>query len=145
MSRAISASCLRGLRHRNIQVRTEANNSPVSEFLEEHVVALRRNHIELIARRNLRFLKPLIQSLEVVRSVFVLLDVVGGSVRDFLVALYLDNENVAALSDEEVRAKLSALWRVPFRDIRVRIRVSLAGRVFAPIRAKAPRLVAVGG
>lgn len=35
------ASCLRGFRHRNIQLRTETNNSTVSELLKEHVVALR--------------------------------------------------------------------------------------------------------
>ncbi|MEO8341276.1 MAG: hypothetical protein ABI604_16460, partial [Nitrospirota bacterium] len=106
--------CFRRFRHRNIQVRTEANNFYVSEFLEENVVALRRNHVELIARRNLRLLKPLVEPLEVVYSVFVFLNVIGRWVHDFLVALNLDNEDLVSLFDEEVWAKLPAFRSIPF-------------------------------
>ena len=114
LASCLSLSRLRSFRHRNIQIRTKTDDPAVPELLKEHVVALRRNHVELIARRNLRLLKPLVEPLEVVRRVFVLLDVVGGRLDNFLVALDLDNKDLIALLDEKVGAKFPTLRRVPF-------------------------------
>jgi hypothetical protein len=64
-------------RHRHVKVRPKTCQPTFSKFRKENVVALGRNHVELVARWNLLLCEPVIQPFEVLCGVLVLLDVVN--------------------------------------------------------------------
>ena len=95
----------------NIKLRTKPVQFTRTEHGKKHIVVLRRDHVELVARFNTVTFQPLVQSLEMLTGELMLLYVLN---RRLLISFDLHNENLVALFDEKIGAEVAPFGMSPF-------------------------------
>ncbi len=95
---------------RNIQLGSKTDRIRLPHLDEILIEIFGGKKVELVADRRAFPLKPLVNSLEMLRGVFELFLVLDGRVADLAVVFHLDDEDSIADLNEKIGTELAALW-----------------------------------